>query len=592
MELVPGIKLAVQSVLTEKYNYRVDIDDILVNETKPEFSGDYTVVLFSFSKILKTSPDKLGQELGEALLTGANSWIASYNVIKGFLNLVLADFILKDFLNSRFNQPSFGKQPPNGKRVMVEYSSPNTNKPLHLGHLRNNFLGWSVAALYKACGYDVVKTCIANDRGIHICKSMVAWKLFSEGSTPESTGIKGDHFVGDYYVLFGAELKKQVAAGVAAGLTKEEAEKVAPLMKSAQQMLIDWEAGVPEVVELWRTMNSWVYTGFDITYRRIGSDFDKIYYESQTYLLGKDLVEKGLKNKVFFQKDDGSVWIDLVPDGLDEKIVQRGDGTSVYITQDIGLVEEKYEEYHADLSIYVVADEQNYHFKVLKLICQKLALPSAAGIFHLSYGLVELPSGRMKTREGNVVDADDIIDEMTGIAAKHTEELGKVEGFSEDERKELYDTIGLGALKFFLIRVDPKKRMVFNPDESIDFQGFTGPFIQYTYARIKSILRKEAVGEYPEQNDAVLLPLEKQLLITMEKYSLLVQQACAEMNPSLVVNYVYGVAKTFNSFYSEHSVSRAETEEKKQLRLRICVMTANIIQSSMSLLGIKVPERM
>lgn len=592
MELVNGIKLAVQSVLAEKYNHTVDVDDILVNETKPEFSGDYTIVLFSFSKILKISPDKLGNELGESLTTMNSNWVSEYNVIKGFLNLVLADDILKEFLNSHYNLSSIGKQPPNGKRVMVEYSSPNTNKPLHLGHLRNNFLGWSVAALYKACGYDVVKTCIANDRGIHICKSMVAWKLFSGGATPESTGIKGDHFVGDYYVLFGVELKKQVEAGVAAGLTKEEAEKEAPLMKSAQQMLLDWEAGVPEVIELWRTMNSWVYAGFDITYRRIGSDFDKIYYESQTYLLGKDMVESGLKKKVFFKKVDGSVWIDLTQDGLDEKIVQRGDGTSVYITQDIGLVEEKYEEYHPELSIYVVADEQNYHFKVLKLICEKLQLPSAAGIFHLSYGLVELPSGRMKTREGTVVDADDIIDEMTGIAAKHTEELGKVEGFSKEERDELYDTIGLGALKFFLIRVDPKKRMVFNPDESIDFQGFTGPFIQYTHARIKSILRKEAIGEYPENNDGALFPLEKQLLITMEKYSSLIRQACAEMNPSLVVNYVYSVAKIFNSFYSEHSVSRAETEEKKQLRLRICVMTANVIQSSMGLLGIKVPERM
>jgi arginyl-tRNA synthetase len=591
MELVPGIKLAVQTVLAEKYNHQVDINDILVNETKPEFSGDYTVVLFSFSKILKTSPDKLGQELGEALLTSNSNWVASYNVIKGFLNLVLADFILIDFLQSEYNTPSFGKQPSNGKKVMVEYSSPNTNKPLHLGHLRNNFLGWSVAALYEACGYDVVKTCIANDRGIHICKSMVAWIQFGGGATPESTGIKGDHFVGNYYVLFGIELKKQVESGIAAGLTKDEAEKEAPLMKAAQQMLIDWEAGVPEVIELWRRMNSWVYAGFDITYRRIGSDFDKIYYESQTYLLGKDMVEMGLEKKVFFKKDDGSVWIDLIPDGLDEKIVQRSDGTSVYITQDIGLVEEKYEEYHAELSIYVVADEQNYHFKVLKLICQKLELPSAKGIYHLSYGLVELPSGRMKTREGTVVDADDIIDEMTGIAAKHTEELGKVEDFSKEERVELYDIIGLGALKFFLIRVDPKKRMVFNPDESIDFQGFTGPFIQYTHARIKSILRKEAIGEYPGKS-AALLPLEKQLLIVLEKYGLLVRQACAEMNPSLVVNYVYSVAKIFNSFYSEHSVSRAETEEKKQLRLRICVMTANIIRSSMSLLGIKVPERM
>ncbi len=339
-------------------------------------------------------------------------------------------------------------------------------------------------------------------------------------------------------------------------------------------------------------MNSWVYAGFDITYKRIGSDFDKIYYESQTYLLGKDLVEMGLKKKVFFQKEDGSVWIDLKPDGLDEKIVQRSDGTAVYMTQDIGLADNKYEEYHADLSIYVVADEQNYHFKVLKLICQKLQLPSAAGIYHLSYGLVELPSGRMKTREGTVVDADDIIDEMTGIAAKHTEELGKVADFTDEERKELYDTIGLGALKFFLLRVDPKKRMVFNPDESIDFHGFTGPFIQYTYARIKSILRKESVGDYSGTGTETLLPLEKELLIMLEKYSSVLQQACMEMNPSLVANYVFSIAKIFSSFYTEHSVSRAETENKKQLRLRICVMTANIIQSSMSLLGIRVPERM
>ncbi|HEY4936808.1 MAG TPA: arginine--tRNA ligase, partial [Puia sp.] len=471
-------------------------------------------------------------------------------------------------------------------------SSPNTNKPLHLGHLRNNFLGWSVAALYKALGYDIVKTCIANDRGIHICKSMVAWKLFANGATPESTGIKGDHFVGDYYVLFGQELKKQVETLVASGRTNEMAEKEATLMKAAQQMLIDWEAGVPEVIELWKKMNNWVYAGFDVTYKRIGSDFDKIYYESQTYLLGKDLVEMGLKKKVFFQKEDRSVWIDLKPDGLDEKIVQRSDGTAVYMTQDIGLVVDKYEEYHAELSIYVVADEQNYHFKVLKLICQKLQLPSAAGLYHLSYGLVELPSGRMKTREGNVVDADDIIDEMTGIAARHTEELGKVADFTSEERKDLYDTIGLGALKFFLLRVDPKKRMVFNPDESIDFHGFTGPFVQYTHARIKSILRKESIGDYTGQETVGLLPLEKELLITLEKYGSLLQQACNEMNPSLVANYIYNIAKIFSSFYSEHSVSRAESESKKQLRLRICVMTAFIIQSSMSLLGIKVPERM
>ena len=592
MGLVAGIKLAVQAVLAEKYDYRIDTQDILVNETKPEFTGDYTVVLFSFSKILKKNPDILGREIGETLLTSRPGWFSGFNVIKGFLNLVMAEAPLVDFLNTQFSNPEYGIKKYTGQRVMVEYSSPNTNKPLHLGHLRNNFLGWSVAAIYKASGYDIVKTCIANDRGIHICKSMVAWQKFGMGQTPESTGIKGDHFVGDYYVLFGNELKKQVEEGVASGLSRELAEKEAPLMKSAQQMLVDWEAGQPEVMELWRKMNDWVYAGFDITYKRIGSDFDRIYYESQTYLLGKDLVETGLRKKVFFQKEDGSVWIDLTSDGLDEKIVRRSDGTAVYMTQDIGLAVEKDEEYHANLSIYVVADEQNYHFKVLKLICQKLQLPSAAGIYHLSYGLVELPTGRMKTREGTVVDADDIIDEMTAIAAKHTEELGKVADFTDEERKELYDTIGLGALKFFLLRVDPKKRMVFNPDESIDFHGFTGPFVQYAHARIKSILRKESPGNYPEKEMITLLPLEKELIINLEKYPAVLQQACTEMNPSLVANYVFSIARLFNTFYSEHSVSRAESETKKQLRLRICVMTAGVIKSAMNVLGIKVPERM
>jgi arginyl-tRNA synthetase len=592
MELVPGIKLAVQTLLAEKYNHRIEIHEVLVNETKPEFIGDYTVVLFSFSKILKISPDQLGQDMGKNLTASMPEWFASYNVIKGFLNLVLADGILLDFLLTRYNQPDFGMQPTRHERVMVEYSSPNTNKPLHLGHLRNNFLGWTVAALYKACGYEIIKTCIANDRGIHICKSMVAWQLFGHGATPESTGIKGDHFVGDYYVLFGTELKKQVDAAMSQGSSKEKAEKEAPLMRAAQQMLVDWEAGDPDVIRLWKMMNSWVYAGFEVTYKRIGSDFDKTYYESQTYLLGKDLVEFGLEKKVFFQKDDGSVWIDLTADGLDEKIVQRSDGTAVYMTQDIGLAVEKYDEYHPGRSIYVVADEQNYHFKVLKLICGKLQLPAAAGIYHLSYGLVELPSGRMKTREGTVVDADDIIDEMTGIAAKHTLELGKVPDFTEAESKDLFDTIGLGALKFFLLRVDPKKRMVFNPDESIDFHGFTGPFVQYTHARIKSILRKEPLASFPEENAEALLPLEKELVITMEKYGSLIQLACSEMNPSLVANYAFAIAKIFNSFYAEHSVSRAESESKKQLRLRICVMTASILKSSMALLGIRVPERM
>ncbi|MFI5125067.1 MAG: arginine--tRNA ligase [Chitinophagales bacterium] len=591
-EIVQRIKESVQVILDQKYRYKTEVNDILVNETKPEFQGNYTVVLFSISKKLKSNPDTLGKELGESLLEAEPGLFAGFNVIKGFLNLEISDGLLCDFLHSEFQNPQYGIKPDNARRVMVEYSSPNTNKPLHLGHLRNNFLGWSVAALYKANGYNVIKSCIANDRGIHICKSMLAWKLYAHGATPQSTGIKGDHFVGDYYVLFGTELKKQVADLIAAGQTKEQAEKEAPLMKGAQQMLVDWEAGDPETMALWKTMNDWVYAGFDITYRRIGSDFDKVYYESETYQLGKDLVEEGLRKNVFYQKDDRSVWIDLREDGLDEKIVQRSDGTAVYMTQDIGLAVRKYEQYHMDQSIYVVADEQNYHFKVLKLICQKLRLPSASGIFHLSYGLVELPSGRMKTREGTVVDADDIIGEMNRIAEQHTNELGKVDDFNPEERTELYDTIGLGALKFFLLRVDPKKRMVFNPDESIDFHGFTGPFVQYSHARIKSILRKETIGEYAANTGSPLLHLEKEVIITLEKYASLLQTACLEMNPSLVANYAFTLAKIFNSFYVEHSVGRAESEDKKQLRLRICLLTSNVLKSAMGILGIRVPERM
>ncbi|MEO6960531.1 MAG: arginine--tRNA ligase [Puia sp.] len=591
-EIVQRIKESVQVILNQKYRYKTEVSDILVNETKPEFSGNYTVVLFSIVKKLKSDPDTLGRALGESLLETQPDLFSGFNVIKGFLNLEIRDGILLIFLEDQHKNPTYGIKQANGRRVMVEYSSPNTNKPLHLGHLRNNFLGWSVAALYKANGYDIIKTCIANDRGIHICKSMLAWKRHAHGATPESTGIKGDHFVGDYYVLFGTELKKEVEDLMTTGLTKDQAEKEAPLMKAAQQMLVEWEAGDPETIALWKRMNSWVYAGFDITYRRIGSDFDRVYYESETYLLGKDLVEEGLLKQVFYQKEDGSVWIDLRNDGLDEKIVRRSDGTAVYITQDIGLAVRKFEEYHMDQSIYVVADEQNYHFRVLKLICQKLQLPSAEGIFHLSYGLVELPSGRMKTREGTVVDADDILDEMNNMAARHTSELGKVDDFNPEERSELYDTIGLGALKFFLLRVDPKKRMIFNPDESIDFHGFTGPFVQYTHARIKSILRKERMGEPAGGVAFPLLQLEKEVIISLEKYAALLETACQEMNPSLVANFAFSLAKIFNSFYVEHSVGRAETEEKKQLRLRICLLTANVLKSAMGILGIRVPERM
>jgi len=591
MDIISQIRTATQQALRETYQYSLDATDILVNETKPEFEGDYTVVLFSFVKSLKKSPEALGNELGQKLIASHPGLFSGYNVIKGFLNLSITDNYWMEFLQAQHANDGFGGKEKNGKKVMVEYSSPNTNKPLHLGHLRNNFLGWSVAEIYKANGYEIVKTCIANDRGIHICKSMIAWQLFAGGATPASTGMKGDHFVGDYYVMFNNEYKKQVAELMAGGLGKDEAEKEAPIMKGAQQMLVDWEAGQPEVIELWKTMNSWVYAGFDVTYKRIGSDFDKIYYESNTYLLGKELVESGLQKGVFFKKDDGSVWIDLTADGLDEKIVQRRDGTAVYITQDIGLAVKKYEEFHCDQSIYVVGDEQNYHFKVLKLICQKLELPAADDIFHLSYGMVELPSGRMKAREGTVVDADDILDEMLLEAEKKTKEQGKTEGFAEEELKDLYDITGIGGLKFFLLRVDPKKRMLFNPEESIDLHGYTATFIQYAYARIRSILRKETAGGQTPVGGS-LLPLERALTITLEKYPSVIEQAGVEMSPSVIAGYAFELAKTFNSFYAEHKIANAETPEKKELRLQLSHLTATVLKSAMALLGIRMPERM
>jgi|SRR5579871_116388 len=599
MDITYEIRKSVQQTLEEHYQFQIDGKSILVNETKPEFEGDYTVVLFSFVKSLKKSPEVLGNELGKLLVEKQPLLFSNFNVIKGFLNLTISEDYWGSFLQQNFSDINFGKKVNNGQKVMVEYSSPNTNKPLHLGHLRNNFLGWSISEIYKANGFETVKTCIANDRGIHICKSMIAWQLYANGATPESTNTKGDHFVGDYYVKFNDEYKKQVEELVENRVNKDEAEKEAPLMKAAQQMLIDWEAGKPDIIELWKKMNGWVYSGFDETYKRIGSDFDKIYYESNTYLLGKKLVQFGLEKEVFYKKEDGSVWINLTADGLDEKIVQRKDGTAVYITQDIGLAVNKYEEYKCDQSIYVVGDEQNYHFKVLKLICEKLKIPSAENIFHLSYGMVELPSGRMKTREGNVVDADDIVDEMVKEAEKKTKEQGKTEGFSDDELKNLYDIIGLGGLKFFLLRVDPKKRMIFNAEESIDLHGFTATFIQYAHARIKSILRKEQESSLKkqesrdkEQQTRSLLILEKKLIVDLEKYPSIIEQACYEMNPSVIAGYAFNLAKNFNSFYAEHSIAKAETQEKRELRLQISQLTANVLKTAMALLGIRVPERM
>lgn len=566
--------------------------DFQINPTKPGFEGDYTIVLFSLVKTLKKSPDELGNALGNELMAREPSVFTGFNILKGFLNLEIHADMLIALLNRHYQDPCFGKGAINGKKIMVEYSSPNTNKPLHLGHLRNNFLGRSIASILEANGFEVIKTCIVNDRGIHICKSMIAWMRFANGATPGTTGTKGDHFVGDYYVKFNEVYQIEVEELVKQGMDKALAEKEAPIMKAAQHMLVDWEAGDKHTLQLWETMNQWVYDGFEVTYKRIGSDFAKTYYESQTYLLGKDTIEMGLSKGVFYKKEDGSVWIDLSADGLDEKLVLRKDGTSVYITQDIGLAQRKYEEFGIDQSIYVIGDEQNYHMKVLQLICKKLGLPYADGIHHLSYGMVELPTGKMKSREGKVVDADDIVDEMIHIASEHTKNLGKVKDFNPAELDTLYNMIGLGALKYFLLRVDPKKKMIFNPEESIDFHGTTGPFIQYTHARIKSVLKKSQLEPDFNVFKTALLKAEKDLLLTAEQFEQALEQAAIGLDPAHLANYLFQLAQLFNSFYAAHSIAGAETEEKKQLRLKISSMVATILASGMQLLGIAVPDKM
>jgi len=591
MSLVQKIKEVSAKAIEDVFKVSVTADSVPVNLTKPEFEGDYTVVLFALVKQLKKSPEQLGKDIGEYLIAHNKDLFTSYNVIKGFLNVTVADNYFSDLLAKNFATAEFVSFANTNKKIVVEYSSPNTNKPLHLGHLRNNFLGWSVAEILKANGNEVAKTCVVNDRGVHICKSMIGWEMFANGATPESTGTKGDHFVGDYYVKFSNELKKETEQLIASGQTKEDAERKAPIMQKTQQMLFDWEKGKPDVISLWKKMNGWVYKGFDETYKRIGSDFEKTYYESETYLLGKQFVEDGLKQEVFYKKEDGSVWIDLTSEGLDEKLVLRKDGTSVYITQDLGLAEEKYKDFQYDQSIYIIADEQNYHMKVLELILKKLGKPYADGIFHLSYGMVDLPTGRMKSREGTVVDADDLVDEMVLEAEKKTKEKSKIEEFNASELKELYETLALGALKFYLLKVDPKKRMVFNPEESIEFHGFTGPFIQYTHARIKSILRKEP-AQSTFLNETKLEKLEKELLLLLDQYRVIVQQAAMEYSPAVIANYIYSIAQAYNTFYTVHSVLKAETEEKKQLRLQLCQLTSNVIKHAMGLLGINVPERM
>lgn len=590
MSIVDQVKSAAVSVLKNHFSISLSEDQITVNNTKPDFEGDYTIVLFSLVKLAKKPLPELGNAFGSALLEQQPGLFSSFNVVNGFLNLTIQDSYWLRVLFEGTNSSATPHSSP--KKIMVEYSSPNTNKPLHLGHLRNNFLGWSVSEILKHQQHTVIKTSIVNDRGIHICKSMIAWQLFADGATPESTGTKGDHFIGDYYVRFNDEYKKQIAELTASGMSVQEAEKQAPIMKAAQQMLVAWEAGDAEVIDLWKRMNSWVYQGFDETYATIGSDFDVVYYESDTYLLGKHLVEIGLEKNIFYTKPDGSVWIDLTADGLDEKIVQRSDGTSVYITQDIGLMLQRQERFNADAYIYVIGDEQNYHMKVLKLICQKLGIAGADGIFHLSYGMVELPSGKMKSREGTVVDADEIVAEMKNIAAEKTKELGKVSDFTSAELDELFSTIGLGALKFFLLRVDPKKKIIFNPEESIDFHGYTAPFVQYTYARIKSILRKTGSTAESDIKNQELHPLEKALILQLEQWNTTVAEAAAKYDPSVITMYLFLLAKTFNSFYAELSVASAENNFKKRLRIQLCATTAATLQTGMRLLGIDVPERM
>lgn len=582
----------IQKAVLSLYNTEIQLDSIVIQETRKEFEGQVTAVTFPFTRFSKKTPEQTGAEIGEYLKEHVKD-VTDFNVIKGFLNLSIADDYWVDELLNRVLRPDFGYFPSNGQKVMVEYSSPNTNKPLHLGHVRNNLLGFSVAEILSANGYEVIKANLVNDRGIHICKSMLAWKMFGNGETPESSGLKGDHLVGKYYVIFDKEYKKQIDTLISEGQSEDEAKKNAAIIKDAQEMLLKWEAGDPEIIDLWKMMNSWVYAGFDVTYKQLGVDFAKYYYESDTYLLGKDTIQEGLDKGVFFKKEDGSVWIDLTDDGLDQKLVLRADGTSVYITQDLGTAQLKYDDFKMDKSIYVVGNEQDYHFKVLFLILQKLGKSWANGLYHLSYGMVDLPSGKMKSREGTVVDADELMEDMIRTAQERTEELGKVEGFSEAEKKDLYEMIGLGALKFFLLKVEPKKRLLFDPNESIDFQGHTGPFVQYTHARICSVLSKaDYKNKITDSYSQSLTALEKELIISLTKFTDVIASAAKEYSPALIANYIYELAKLFNKFYHEETILKAEDQDLRNFRLDLASATAKVINIGMKLLGIKVPNRM
>ncbi|WP_395062006.1 arginine--tRNA ligase [Flavobacterium sp.] len=588
--LFPAIIDAIQT------QFGISIEKIEFQATRKDFEGDITMVIFPLLKVIKGNPVEIGTKIGEFLVENVEQ-VAKFNVVAGFLNIVISDAYYIQFFNTIYNDTHYGfvAASANDKAVMVEYSSPNTNKPLHLGHVRNNLLGYSVAEIIKASGKKVYKTQIINDRGIHICKSMLAWQKYGKGETPETSGLKGDKLVGNFYVEFDKVYKSEIAVLMSEGKSEEEAKKIAPSIIEAQQMLLDWEAGKPEVMELWKMMNQWVYDGFAQTYKRLGVDFDSYYYESNTYLLGKEVVQFGLEKGIFEKDSDGSVWIDLTPDGLDRKIVLRSDGTAVYMTQDIGTAIQRVKDF-SDVGgmVYTVGNEQDYHFKVLFLILKKLGFDWAANLFHLSYGMVELPSGKMKSREGTVVDADDLMMEMSATAQKISEDLGKLEGYSSDEKSKLYEIIGLGALKYYMLKVDPKKSMMFNPEESVDFNGNTGPFIQYTYARIQSILRKanfdyQTLGQTPVD---ALHPKEKEVIKLIALFPEVIQNAAENLSPALVANYTYELVKEFNSFYQNVSILGEENLDKKVVRVQLSLKVATIIKDSFKLLGIEVPERM
>ncbi|MEZ4856243.1 MAG: arginine--tRNA ligase [Gelidibacter sp.] len=581
------VKQAVKSV------FNTELESVEFQATRKEFAGDITVVVFPMLRSIKGNPQVIGEQIGQYLVANVAD-VKAFNVVKGFLNIEISDAHYIQFFNQMSSNKTYGFTTPKAgdKAIMVEYSSPNTNKPLHLGHVRNNLLGFSVAEILKASGKKVYKTQIINDRGIHICKSMLAWERFGHGETPESTGLKGDKLVGNYYVKFDQEYKKETNQLVAKGLTEDDAKKQAPILLDAQQMLQKWEAGDEATVALWKKMNQWVYNGFDETYKNLGVDFDTLYYESDTYLLGKEFVAEGLKSGVFIKEDDGSVWCDLTEDGLDKKIVQRSDGTAVYMTQDIGTAIQRIKDF-PDVGgmVYTVGNEQDYHFKVLFLILKKLGFEWAKNLFHLSYGMVDLPSGKMKSREGTVVDADDLITEMASTAEEISEELGKLEGYTKTEKQELYKTIGLGALKYYILKVDPKKRILFDPKESIDFQGNTGPFIQYTYARIQSILRKAEV-DMNAKVEVALHEKEKELLKQIQLFPEVIQNAADNHSPALIANYTYDLVKEFNSFYQNVSILGADDAHKKTFRVQLSNTVATIIKNAFELLGISVPERM